>query len=509
MYKVLLVDDDTINRVAIASMIDWEELGFQIIGVASHGKKALEIYQSQEIDLLITDMKMPIMDGLELIQKIRTRDTQIYIIALSSYSDFELVRKAFKCNIEDYILKAELTPKYLTEHIMRTKEKLDAKQNGERVQRKDVLYIPSTKIQKVESEPVGHYYIAIQVCGYDQIHKRFQEGNQEISIKIKEVLEQVSKISGKCSIIDTRRSISVLSYTTKELSDDTMYGLCKQMRQVVKNYLNMDIQIGVSEWSCVDCMVDTNLVEQSIQRLTLSYIFGGHYIFIGDQIENFDLNIVLQHQDDFQGIINSLRKFNDELLFVEQTKLFNDKVFQDVDKLKLKCLELIYFEGMMLLEIGDSIWNVWKERINFFDKIQRLQGNSSVVMWIANYNRWVMDYMRNKYENEAIVGDMSMAKYYIEDNYADTKLSLSVVASVAGLNEKYFSSKFKKETGSTFVEYLTNVRIDAAKSLLRKTNMKLVEISEAVGYNNVEHFIRVFKKRTGKAPREYEKEKIG
>ena len=503
MYRVLLVDDDTINRVAIAGMIEWETLGFQIVGVASDGKRALEIYESHEIDVLITDMKMPIMDGLELIENVRAKDDKICIIALSSYSDFDLVRRAFKSEIEDYILKSELTPENLQEYILKIKEKLD----NQSEQSTETLFMKRAKLNTNHTGTEGHYYIAIQVCDYEYIHKRFEGENQKISLRIKEVLGQISKINEKCSIIDCRRSITVFCYTTKKLSENVVYGVCKQIRQVVKNFLNMDVQIGVSEWSAMKFDEDSYLVEQSIQRLTLSYIFGSHYIFIKNKMETFDLDIVINHQEEYQGVINSLRTFNNELLFIEQTKLLNDKVFEDVEQLKLKCLELIYYEGLMLLEIGDSIWNVWRERINFFEKVQRLSGNSSVVMWIANYNRWVLDYMRNKYENETQTGDMNMAKHYIEDNYVDPNLSLSVVASVAGLNEKYFSSKFKKEMGSTFIEYLTNVRMEAAKNLLRKTNMKLAEISEAVGYNNVEHFVRVFKKRTGKSPREYEKRK--
>ena len=97
--------------------------------------------------------------------------------------------------------------------------------------------------------------------------------------------------------------------------------------------------------------------------------------------------------------------------------------------------------------------------------------------------------------------------YYLKDNYRDPSLNLTDAASIVGLNEKYFSVKFKKETGITFVEYLTDIRMEAAKKLLKNTNMRLADISDAVGYKSVEHFGRSFKKRVGMTPREYERER--
>ena len=198
----------------------------------------------------------------------------------------------------------------------------------------------------------------------------------------------------------------------------------------------------------------------------------------------------LEQEDDFKEIIDCIKDFGNGNLYDVQTKLLVNKGYDDINLQKKKCLNMIYFESLMLEENGDSIWNIWGEKINFENKINRLKTSNDVIMWAFNFNRWIMDYMLKKYEKNKTVSRENVAKSYIEDNYADSNLTLNEVASVVGLNENYFCSIFKKEFGVSFVEYLTNIRIEKAKELIANTTMKLYEISQAVGYTNVEHFTR-------------------
>ena len=142
--------------------------------------------------------------------------------------------------------------------------------------------------------------------------------------------------------------------------------------------------------------------------------------------------------------------------------------------------------------------------MNYYEKIGRLEEMGSLELWLNNYFRWVMDYAAH--QNDRRQADMmSRAKRFIMDNYSNPELTLGSVAGYVGLNEKYFSSRFTKEEGMTFSNYLTEVRIRKARELMEQTDLKIYEISQSVGYNSVEHFTRVFKKTCQVSPGAYRK----
>ena len=125
VYSVVIADDDLVIRATLKDIVNWESLGFEIVGEAKNGKLALEFLDSHDVNVLITDMKMPIMDGLELIKQLENQD--ITIIALSSFDEFELVRDAFKLGVEDYLLKSHLDQGHLCELLTKIHKDLDAK----------------------------------------------------------------------------------------------------------------------------------------------------------------------------------------------------------------------------------------------------------------------------------------------------------------------------------------------------------------------------------------------
>lgn len=139
MYHVLLVDDDMTNRIGIRSLLDWEELGFDVVGAVENGKAALEFLETATVHLIITDMKMPIMGGIRLISEIRKINNTIQIIAVSSYSDFDLVREGFKYGIEDYLLKTELNPESLKKLVLKVKKKLQESNIIENVTKEELF----------------------------------------------------------------------------------------------------------------------------------------------------------------------------------------------------------------------------------------------------------------------------------------------------------------------------------------------------------------------------------
>lgn len=160
--------------------------------------------------------------------------------------------------------------------------------------------------------------------------------------------------------------------------------------------------------------------------------------------------------------------------------------------------------GLRLSEDHLELEDLFGQRYRYREKVERNEDIRSLKLWLTNFFAWIMDYTASRlYVSETDV--IIKAKRYMADHYEDAELSLSQVAEYVELNEKYFTNRFTKETGETFSSYLTALRMQKAKELLRTTSFKVYEISEMVGYHNVEHFNRVFKKMNKVTPASYRK----
>ena len=503
MLRILLVDDDTVNRVAISTMLDWEKLGFKIKATADNGKTALDMFKVGEFELIITDMRMPVMDGIEFIKEVRKKDKNICIVALSSYNDFELVREAFKNNVEDYILKGELNEEYLSKFILNVKDKIG--ESYENLCRLTDNYIEEyiMGLNGGENLNIASYYIlAIRVNNYEEVYQRFRNEDGGILNNIKIILEQMSRIKENSYYFNITRETIGVCLCAQVISKDRMISILRQIIAVLKDYMNIDVTIGVSDLSFEINNMGCS-IKVAVDRLSFRNIYGLSSIFIENSIGEVNLDELRQNKHFYSNILRSFKELNENDLGKYQREVFYDDKVDNIDIMKKKCLELIYYENEFLEEMGLSIWNIWGKRINFEDKLSRLEETNRVMIWLTNYNRFIMEYLKLKYKEDNILDMTYNAKLYIEDNYMNPNLDLAEVASTCSLNPYYFSTKFKKEAGLSFKEYLTKVRIVAAENLLRTTNMKLLDISAQVGYNNVEHFNRVFKKSNGVSPREY------
>ncbi len=510
MIKVLIVDDDAVNRAAIATMIDWNSLGCEIVFEAEEGQTALTYLMNNPVHLVITDMKMPIMNGLELITEIRMKKIECEIIVVSSYNEFDMVREAFKLGVKEYYLKSELNDVYFYEFIQRIRTKINISQEVYGIEQQSIQTIKNTfredalGLNEIQVEQYKEYYILIlQLEGIDHLRQRFPNIKRDLMLPLYEVLKQIPKVSKNCEITNYSES-KILIYYQGDEDINMVTSLCERMILVVQNYLNVNIRIGVSAYGTDGSQLHA-CVRQAVENITLRYIYGSKKIFTMEMNHSFALEKAMETQEEFTGIITSLKEGNDSQLSMKQSELFHGKCYENVAEMRKKALHMILFESIFLEDMGDNIWNAFPERVDYERKLNRLATSNEVLMWSANFNRWIMDYLKNRYHEEQQNDSIQTVKRYLEDNYSNGNLTLGEVADVMGLNEQYFCSKFRKECGVSFVEYLTNLRVEKAKNLIVNTNIKMYEVGEAVGYNSVEHFNRVFRKKTGQTPKEYQK----
>ena len=213
---------------------------------------------------------------------------------------------------------------------------------------------------------------------------------------------------------------------------------------------------------------------------------------------------ILEMAKKYKRIAGALYIADEKNLAEEKEKMFAEFTNQDMHKNRKMVFALILAIGNRFSSDNSNFADIFGQQYNYRDKIGRIEDSRSMKLWLTNYFAWIMDYSASKLnvsETDVII----KAKRYISDHYEDPELSLLKVAEYVGLNEKYFTNRFTKEAGETFSSYLTALRMQKAKELLKTTIFKVYEISEMVGYHNVEHFNRMFKKLNKVTPAMYRK----
>lgn len=516
MFKVIIADDDTVIRASIKMMIDWEEMGFLIVGEAIHGKGVLELLSQVQADIVLTDINMPVMDGIELMERMRELPRTPYVIVLSAFNEFHLVRKAFRLGAEDYLLKTDLNETTLTSCFMNLhtllKKETGVLQSQKLIKETDQsgtdwlkeLITGRAEISEQRIPPF-YYLVCFEIADFEQVRRRFVHMEQELIQPLLQFARQVPRINSKCLITSVSASNYVLLYEAEEMEDLVrIKSICRQLMTVWKNYMNIITSAGISNLGSSPEDFDTK-IRDAYHNLSMQFIFGREGVYTWEYNERFDVEAAIAGSLNYLPFINSIKNTKSEEMFKYQREVFPGLFSVSLPEAKTKCLTIIYHIAVMLSESEDSIFNLFDKNINFYDKLQRLESNRDVEMWLINFCRWVFDYIEHKYESHPVHDAFLVAKRFMEDNYSDEGITLGAVASVAGFNEKYFSSRFSQEFGQSFISYLTELRLHKAKELMEKTNMKVYEISEAVGYSSVEHFTRVFKKKMGISPAAYYK----
>lgn len=516
MRNVLIVDDDTIVRITLRSLINWEEMGYHIAADAIHGQQALEYIKNNPVDLVITDMKMPVMDGIGLLRELNHLKNMPAVLVLSGYDDFKLVRDAFRLGASDYLLKAGLTEETLCSMLKHLEtEAWKDRQNPER-EKYPVLKIPDSVLlgdmamgkRPVEESFFRQEYLVMQfeIEDFHKVSLRFGEDFDEELIKpMLELAVQIPRVASRCILgaVAPSRYVMLYRITDPEQYKENSVSSCIQLCNVWKHFMNLSVSAGIS---CPGKGAEDfhARFEEAGEWLRLRCLKGKAKICYPWEKGVVSFEGVRQTGKTYERLLRGLMVGDELEVWSEKKQLLGELYRMELKDAKEMCLHLVCGMAWKLSENHDDISALFAEEVNYYEKIGRLDEMRSLELWLNNYFRWIMDY--NAHHSDRRQADMMIrAKRFIMDNYANPELTLGRVADFIGLNEKYFSSRFTKEEGMTFINYLTGVRIRKARELMETTDLKIYEISQSVGYNSVEHFTRVFKKLCGVSPGGYRK----
>ena len=530
MIKVLIADDEAKVCQLICNLVDWASFDMQIVGTAANGLEALEKVRSLAPDLMITDIRMPGCDGLELIARAKAENDALEFVIISGYRHFEYAQTAIKSGVGDYLLKpikkAELSAtleKMRARHLRRTEQISTEERLRLRLQ-SDIDKLRSGLFADLLSEtPVPHTLGELN----QDYHYEMRPG-LFAAFLIKLDCEFSAFSSGALSLLEEktsalfREAAGPFCYDTEIcFQGSRAYGVLnfapdqrEELRRALKNALGelsmqnsflagATVTIGLGE--TVDSPEQIAVSLESAGRAVAERLVAGcGQLLTAPAPKEDSLRLRAQLGEleraldaglevlDQPAVLAALAQFSDDLLAAE---LSGEAVLLGAEQAYALYLRRLDRLGFHLPEI------LTEEQ---FSSRADLCGSAAGLFRLLRETVAVSLEAVAAERRAADTRPIRAAKQYIQEHFAQP-LTLEEVSGIAGFNPSYFSSLFKKECGQNFIEYLAEVRIAKAKELLRDSNLSVAEICEAVGYLDLKYFTKTFKKATGIKPGEFRK----
>lgn len=534
MYKILLVDDEILVREAIRDKIAWRELGFSLAGDCENGKEAVEFLEKEPVDLVLTDICMPYMDGLELSKYLYNNHPETAIVIFSGYSDFEYAKKAIQYKVSEYILKP-ITKSELSEVLTKAKEQLDEKRLEEqKLDKLNKIYHNYTKneaaiiaktleklikgTQSVETSLIELEEMGIAVRGkafkvaavdidiYSELYDISEELKKESALMafvVENIAEEVMGNAGAgVAFQDTNnRTYLLFSSNLKNELELQVEKVCREIQRKVKENTGLSISIGIG--LSVEQIADLpKSYETAMNALKLRFSQEDGMIHNMEKARA-DVNL-----SEIEGLVAGFKIYlakND----INQAQAAIDDIEIWLRKNHITKSEIIVYLHQIIQIIYRHAKEVDQDLILSDDEtteITKVSNLSKGIELVKAYLQKTIEHA-DKMNMSSTARQTELALEYMEHNFDNPNLTLNDICNYLGISTSYFSSFFKEATGKTFTEALTNIRLERAKKLLLETSFKNYEIAQKVGYSDPHYFNIAFKKATGVTPKRFAKEK--
>jgi two-component system response regulator YesN len=511
MHRILIVDDERIEREGIRNLI--RKLGLELEPVlAENGEAALEIVRSEPIDIVVTDIKMPFMDGLELSEKIREERPDVELIIYSAFNEFEYARRAMRNNVSNYLLKPIQVPEFVAAvqrameaclereaDKMRERELLEGYRRGMAYEREKMLLeaingtkpIKSSAISPPEGDAPERESIHLLLVDFPRPF--FDMHNDGFYAMLGECIPfpfDYLNVNENQSVLFVRGPVPLPTETLRSAADRIVSGVAERYEQRA----SVIVGAAADGWEGVHdayCGIE-RLLEFKFFMNDDAILFAGEQFAeaSGDGVELQSIADKIYQCLDFGDMPGA--KYGVELLFSYlKTRGHFSSLYT-----KFLCSE------MMTKALGKEHKNSLSVINEYLDKITRSPSLHDLKDLMFDIFDLFESGAESKGKSESTNKIIEGIRQMIEERY-DQDLSLEGIAEQVYLTPSYVSYLFKKETGQSLIRYITQVRMDKAVALLRDTNMKIVDICKKLGYRNSNYFIQSFRQHYGVTPAKF------
>lgn len=541
MLKIFLAEDEVIVRETIKRMIPWENLGFELVGEAADGEMALPLLLRQKPDLLITDIKMPFMDGLTLAKVAKKEIPGLKVVILSGYDDFNYAKQAINIGVEDYLLKP-ITKNALIERLTEIRSRYEhektQKEYYEKFHREmqayeknsgrdffEALVRGSMDMMEIyrRSEKLGldivaeAYNVLIFTMNCEEDFSGQREGYSEWEAESLELLEEffsenTSAMLFRCNIF----SYGVLIKGQKETIEENTRSCVSEIQRIFDRK-EQKRQWFVAAGEPVERLSQIQKSYYSASRaFSQRYLYDENILYYDEMTSMEKKNVTEDDSTYLQKVdVNALnpailQKFLSNGL-LEETENFVKDYFYAIGQ---EPLESLVFRNYVTLNVRFSVMSFLKEigcdtrTLEQEDTEDVLSESSKSLENAIAYAEKIISQaiaLRDQNSGNKNRSILKTAVDFIDSHYMEEDMSLNKAANAANVSANHFSALFSQNMGQTFIEYLTNLRMNKAKEYLRCTSMRSSEIAGEIGYKDAHYFSYLFKKTQGMTPSDYRK----
>lgn len=532
-YSVLLVDDEEEVFQVIMKKLDWENMGFKIAGYARNGVEALEMAEELQVDVVMTDIKMPYMDGLTLCKKLKELYQKMKVIIFSGFDEFEYAREAIKIEAEEYILKP-INANELREVFERIKnnldKELDEKRNIDKLREyymeslpllQENFYmslidgrIPEEEIENYarnyQIDLKGPYYVVtvLHISTTNPADGNMQMAPFLLGVSVKKLAEEQLAYEWSSKIVTYLGDSVIITEFTDEESitrfTDVMDKICKMAKRVC----NARVTAGIGH--VVSQMGQLAISYQGAKNAASYRVLYGNTRAINiaeiDPQENVDIP---WEEPYIQKILKKIKMGETEPLkeaiheFVEE--LAGTKM--SLQKYRILIMELITEIFRFGANNQMNLESIFGDNSDIYTHAMQIESAEALGQWLDD-NCVKMQKQVIHERQDTTKSFVTKAIEYVGEHYSDQDLSIETICGYLNVSAAYFSTVFKKEMGKTFIHYLTDYRMEQAVELLMVQNEKTYIIAEKVGYSDPNYFSYAFKKRFGMSPSKYKTSKL-
>lgn len=527
-YTVLLVDDEEDVIQVIMRKINWEGLGFSVIGYANNGVKALEMVEEYQPDVVVTDIKMPYMDGMELSNRIKTEFPATKILLFTGFDEFEYAKEAVHLEVEEYILKpvnsVELTNVF-TQLKIKLDQEISEKRNTEILQKYYMESLPllqanfySSLIEgRIREEEIPKYLSDYQVSfegpffcclvvhtSSSQVPEKMNPLLLSTSVQKQAEEHLGSKWKGKCFSYLGNTVLIIQLENENEISELT--DECDRFCRYVRRIIGAVVTVGIGT-VCENILELAQSYGSAREAVSYRVIYGASRAINMSEIVPREMNKSgVTNEEELSNLFKMIRLGSEEDVVKAADKYLKHTSFSEktLQQHHINIMELV--SALYRFSMNNDI-----AMEGYPEDMRKLYG-SLLDLEPDALCKWLVDISLSFREKLIFVRSRSTksfvfkAKEYVRNNYADEEFSLDQLCKILGVSKSYFSTVFKKETGNSFIGYLTDYRMDQAVRLLIGTNEKNYIIAKRVGYTDPNYFSYVFKRRFGVSPSKYRTE---
>lgn len=538
MLKAIIVDDNILERMNLRMLIDWNNMGIELLEDGVDGMDALEKIQQYHPDIIILDIGMPIINGIEVIGRLKEIEYNGKIIVLSCHDEFESVKEAMKMGAFDYVLKHLLKKDSFISVINEAVEDLKkGKATGidnKAVSEINKMNLPILKeklvkdlisgnigeksqleneLSKVNIHMTFNRYavLLVEIDDMFYVSEKYKVDElNRILISVNQVLQETLSErdncllgcvgEGKyCVVISFEKSMSYMNMNTR------IFEICENILSNIRSYINLHVSIGISRIYEDIAIANDSYIEARLALEGKLYL-GKNRIIHFTEIEKFN-----------QKLENFLKSYEEEIIKSVSTDSSNiihciNRIFSDIkhknvrpEYIRVLCFELLSLANVIIKENGLGYSDIFGCDSIPYNYVMKFETLDDIEGWFLKTCQIINRELNNKIKNNNIIKirpEIKKALEYIDRFYMNN-ITLKEISEYSGLSRTYFSQIFRIEMSETYTDYLRRYRVEKAKKLLQNQDDKIYNIALMCGFDTYRNFVRIFKELTGRSPHDY------